>query len=189
MEFGLIGYSILFSSQRSFIFYTIGFRNSMNEIYFERAYKDYPYKLLHLADPSPELVNSYLKNGICYIVKIRNVVVGTFVVLEISLGNFEIMNISVDPNYQNKGIGRQILYFAIGEAKKRNAKNLFIATGNSSLHQLSLYQSIGFIVDSIERDFFIKNYDNPIFENGMQCRDKIILKLDLNIKKHSQIIG
>lgn len=151
----------------------------MNEIYFEQVYKDYPYKLLLLADPSQDIVDSYLKNGICYIAKIGNVVVGTFVLLEISERYFEIMNIAVDPKYQNKGIGRQILYFAISDAKKRNAKSLFIATGNSSMHQLSLYKSFGFKVHSIEKDFFIKKYSNPIFENGIQCRDKIILRLDL----------
>lgn len=151
----------------------------MDEIDFEQVNEDYPYELLLLADPSKELVDSYLKNGICYIVKIKDLAVGTFVLFEFSEKQFEIKNIAVDPKYQSKGIGKRILYFAIDNAKNRNAKSLDIATGNSSLHQLSLYKSVGFKIHSIEKDFFLKNYDNLIFENEIQCKDKIILRLEL----------
>jgi len=44
---------------------------------------------------------------------------------------------------------------------------------------LAFYQRFGFRVDSILKDYFIINYDEPIFENGIQLKDmlRLILKL------------
>ncbi len=59
-------------------------------------------------------------------------------------------------------------------------KTLEVCTGNSSIGQLALYQKCGFRMSGIERDFFIKHYHEPIFENGIQCRDRVRLTQELN---------
>lgn len=58
-------------------------------------------------------------------------------------------------------------------------EELMIGTGNSSINQLALYQKCGFRVIGVERDFFINNYDEPIFENGIQCVDMIRLSIEI----------
>jgi hypothetical protein len=40
-------------------------------------------------------------------------------------------------------------------------------------YQLAFYQRHGFRVTSIDRDFFIKNYSEPIFEDGIQLFDML----------------
>ena len=59
--------------------------------------------------------------------------------------------------------------------KKKGYKKIEIGTGNSSLGQLALYQKCGFRITGIDIDFFIRCYQEEIFENGIQCRDMIRL--------------
>ncbi|PKL30065.1 MAG: GNAT family N-acetyltransferase, partial [Spirochaetae bacterium HGW-Spirochaetae-10] len=64
-------------------------------------------------------------------------------------------------------------------AQKNGSRSIVIGTGNSSLTQLSLYQKLGFRMDHIIKDFFTDNYSEPIVENGLLCRDMVVLKRDL----------
>ncbi|KHF37127.1 putative N-acetyltransferase YvbK [Paenibacillus sp. P1XP2] len=59
---------------------------------------------------------------------------------------------------------------------------MIVRTGNSSLNQLGLYQKCGFRMVRIERDYFVNNYPEPIFENGIPCRDQIVLELMLRME-------
>lgn len=136
-----------------------------------------PWNLLLLADPSKELVQSYLKNGECYVADDETEVIGEFVLLPTRPGTVEIVNIAVVENQQGRGLGKQLLRAAINIAKSRKYKTVEIGTGNSSIGQLYLYQKCGFRINWVDKDFFIKHYMEEIFENGIQCRDMIRLSL------------
>ena len=94
----------------------------------------------------------------------------------------EIMNIAVEEKYQKKGIGKQLIEFAISKAKEDNFNTLEIGTGNPAVHQLLLYQKCGFRIVGIDADYFRRNNKEPIYDNGIECRDMIRLKMDLNNK-------
>jgi ribosomal protein S18 acetylase RimI-like enzyme len=139
-----------------------------------------PWHLLLLADPSGDMVSSYLKDGICYISETTNCQTqGVIVLLPTSQGKLEIMNIAVDETTQGKGIGTKLLRHGIETAKQEGYKFIEIGTGNSSINQLALYQKVGFRMMSIDHDFFTLNYPDPIFENGIQCRDMIRLSMEI----------
>lgn len=140
----------------------------------------YPYELLLLADPSIDAINEYISKGECFVACIKRKIVGVIILQKIEEYTFEIMNVSVSPHFQGKGIGKKLILHAILKAKNKNAKYIKIATGNSSIYQLDLYQKIGFKIETTEKNFFLKNYPSPIFENGIQCTDKVILKYNLN---------
>ena len=59
-------------------------------------------------------------------------------------------------------------------AKKMGATELLVGTGNSSLSQLGLYQKCGFRMSYIKAGFFA-SYPEPIYENGIQCLDMVVL--------------
>ncbi|MUG43531.1 GNAT family N-acetyltransferase [Paenibacillus woosongensis] len=141
--------------------------------------EDAPFELLLLADPSKRNVQEYLQRGLCYIAANRSETIGVFVLLWTRPGTMEIVNIAVREEYQGQGIGKQLVLRAIGEAIKQHARTVEIGTGNSSLSQLGLYQKCGFRITGVDRDFFIRHYDEAIFENGIQCRDMIRLSYDL----------
>lgn len=134
-----------------------------------------PWELLALADPSRVIVEGYVKSGIVYVGEEAGEIVGAYVLKETQKVIAEIMNIAVHERFQNRGLGKQLLSHAIEETSRRGYARLEIGTGNSSIHQLKLYQQCGFRIVGIDFDYFIRNYDEPIYENGLVCRDMIRL--------------
>lgn len=136
-----------------------------------------PMDLLLLADPSKEKVLTYVQSGSCYAAFHEEDVIGVYVLTPLSQHTVEIMNVAVKESWQGRGIGKQLIHHAIAEAKVAGFQSIEIGTGNSSIQQLALYQKCGFRIASIDHDFFLKHYDEPIYENGIQCMDMVRLSL------------
>nr|WP_084135835.1 N-acetyltransferase [Jeotgalicoccus psychrophilus] len=64
---------------------------------------------------------------------------------------------------------------AIQRAKELEYQTIEGGTRNSSIGQLALYQKCGFKITGVDKSFFIRNYEEEILENGIQCRDIIRL--------------
>lgn len=142
-----------------------------------------------LADPSPVHLAEYLPD--CQIwgaVATKSagssdidssMIIGAIAVeariLNTSVQEWEIKNLVVDEMYQGLGVGRKLLETVISAGKIAGVASLTIATGNSSLHQLKLYHACGFTITQCIPNYFIEHYPDPIYENGMQCRDQVIL--------------
>lgn len=141
--------------------------------------KNVPMDLLLLADPSKEMIEEYIHTGHCYVARHDGEIVGVIVLLKTRPKTIEIMNIAVKEQYQQKGIGKQLLAFAIAKAKEEQIHTLEIGTGNPGVQQLLLYQKCGFRIVGIDADFFRRHYPEPIYENGIECRDMIRLRMDL----------
>ncbi|CAM1357757.1 GNAT family N-acetyltransferase [Tenacibaculum xiamenense] len=138
--------------------------------------KDIPFKLLKMADPSREQIESYLKTGSCYIAKHQSKLIGVLVLNSVNSTTIEIKNIAIKESEQGKGFGKVLLQQAENLSKELGYKKLIIGTGNSSIGQLALYQKSGFEIDRIDKNFFLKNYKEPIFENGIQCKHMVVLE-------------
>lgn len=134
-----------------------------------------PWELLLLADPSRAVVEEYLKSGNVYVGEKSGEAIGEYVLKETKKVVVEIMNVAVHEDFQGKGYGKQLIAHAINEASKRGYAQVEIGTGNSSIHQLKLYQQCGFRMTGIDFDYFTRNYDEPIVEDGLLCRDMIRL--------------
>ena len=78
--------------------------------------------------------------------------------------------------YQGRGIGKKLLEYALSEAREKGFQDIQIGTANSSTGQLALYQKMGFEMDSILKSFFIYNYPEPMYENGIWVQDMVVLK-------------
>lgn len=135
-----------------------------------------PMELLLLADPSEDLVTQYLKEGICYVLEEEEKMIGVCVLFPHSEKRVEIMNLAVHEEKQGKGYGKQLVNFAIEWAKSKDYNQIDVATANSSVNQLAFYQKCGFRLEAIEKEYFLKHYDNEFFENGIQVRDRIPLR-------------
>lgn len=136
------------------------------------------FELLLLADPSRNVVEDYLHRGICFVCK-ADEIVGIYILIKTRPNTMEIVNIAVRESMQGKGIGRKLIFHAISVARGEGIKTLEIGTGNSSLHQLGLYQKCGFRITGVDKDFFTRHYEGEIVENGITCRDMIRLSMDL----------
>lgn len=87
------------------------------------------------------------------------------------------MSIAVSPEHQRKGIGSELLKHAVTTVRNLGALRLEVGTGTFG-YQLAYYQREGFRVFAIEKDFFLVNYKEPIYENGIQLKDMLRLAVD-----------
>ncbi|WP_078552044.1 GNAT family N-acetyltransferase [Bacillus alkalicellulosilyticus] len=138
-----------------------------------------PMELLLSADPSRKLVEEYVNRGHCFIATIDNHDMGVYVLLPTRPNTVELVNLAVAVKHQGKGIGSMLIQHAIGTAKEKEYKTMEVGTGNSSIGQLALYQKCGFRITGIDKDFFIRHYDEEIVENGIQCRDMVRFSKEL----------
>ncbi|WEG14436.1 GNAT family N-acetyltransferase [Pullulanibacillus sp. KACC 23026] len=138
-----------------------------------------PINLLLLADPSQTIVEDYLDRGTCYIAECNTEVVGVYVLLPTRPETIELVNIAVEEEHQGRGIGKRLVTDAVHRAKRNGYTTIEVGTGNSSIGQLALYQKCGFRMTGIDRGYFIRHYEEAIFENGIQCRDRVRLSQDL----------
>ena len=141
--------------------------------------QEIPFALLELADPSSKQIKDYLNSGQCYVAKLDSQTIGVIVLVEITPNIGEIKNIAVSELFQGKGYGKVLLKYAEKISRELNYEKLIIGTGNSSIGQLALYQKVGFEISHLEKNFFIKNYEEPIFENGIPCKHMIVLEKKL----------
>ena len=132
-----------------------------------------PWELLLLADPCESRVSEYVESGILFIGELDDQVIAAAVILNQD-ARYEIKNIAVSPAYQHKGLGKLMLSHLLRYAKEAGGEEIFLGTGNSSLSQLAFYQKMGFRITGVVPDYF-RDYEPPIYENGIRCMDMVIL--------------
>ncbi|ELH0893551.1 GNAT family N-acetyltransferase [Vibrio fluvialis] len=140
---------------------------------------DIPMSLLLEADPSPQNIATYLLDAWCFAVTLHGAVIGACVVKALDEITAEIFNVSVAAPFQQQGIGSELLRFALHELKNSNVQRVELGTGTFG-YQLTYYQRLGFRVDGVLKDHFLKHYPEPIFEQGIQHQDMLRLSLNLN---------
>ncbi len=133
--------------------------------------KDY-LDLLLLADERESMIDKYLENGEMFVLD-DNGVKAECVITKESDGVYELKNIAVLPDCQRKGYGKRLIEFLFAHYSDCNV--LFAGTGDC--HSiLSFYNICGFTESHRIKNFFIDNYDHPMFEDGKQLVDMVYLK-------------
>lgn len=137
------------------------------------------WNLLLSADPSRAQVEEYLSRAFIRVLKRDKTPIGICAMLPLDNTRAEIKNIAVQLAEQGKGAGRLLLDDAERVASLHGFRQLLIGTGNTSIAQQALYQRCGFRIVEVRENFFVDNYPEPIWENGMQCRDMVVLAKEI----------
>lgn len=129
--------------------------------------------LLLLADEQENMIDKYLYKGTLFALYDEDLK-SVCVVTKEDDSVFELKNLATYKKYQGRGYGSNLVnyifdYF-IGECK-----TMLVGTGDIS-RIISFYEHCGFKISHKVNNFFIDNYDKPIFENGVQLIDMIYLK-------------
>ena len=132
--------------------------------------------LLLLGDEDEKMVDKYLERGEMYILD-DNGIKAECVVTDEGSKILEIKNIAVSPKFQKQGYGKKLIEF-ITEKYSENFSVIQAGTGDSPL-TISFYEKCGFRKSHIVKNFFIDNYKNPIYEEGVQLIDMIYLQKNL----------
>ena len=129
--------------------------------------------LLLLADEQESMIDRYIDRGMMYVL-VDNGVKCECVVTDEGKGILEIKNIATAPEYQGKGYGKALIDFVAAKYKGKYSI-LQVGTGDSPL-TVPFYEKSGFVRSHSIKNFFIDNYDHPIFEGGVQLTDMIYLQ-------------
>jgi len=129
--------------------------------------------LLLLADEQEDMIDRYLNRGVMYVLD-DDGVKGECVVTDEGNGVLEIKNIATEPEYQGKGYGKALIDF-VAMTYKGKYSILQVGTGDSPL-TIPFYEKCGFVRSHSIKNFFIDNYDHPIYEAGIQLVDMIYLQ-------------
>lgn len=129
--------------------------------------------LLLLADEQENMIDRYLTDGTMYILE-DDGVKAECVVLDVGGGVLEIKNIATDTQFQGKGYGKALIKFII--KKYQGVYSILqVGTGDSP-STIPFYEKCGFIRSHIIKNFFVDNYDHPIYDGGVKLIDMIYLR-------------
>ena len=92
-------------------------------------------------------------------------------------GNYEIQNIVTYEQFQNKGYGTRLVKY-IFDYYKDKALVMYVGTGDGPL-AIPFYERCGFSYSHRIENYMLEHYDIPIFEAGVQLKDKVYLKINL----------
>ena len=112
--------------------------------------------LLLLADEQESMIDRYIDRGTMYVL-VDNGVKCECVVTD-----------------EGKGYGKAPIDFVAAKYKGKYSI-LQVGTGDSPL-TVPFYEKSGFVRSHSIKNFFIDNYDHPIFEGGVQLTDMIYLQ-------------
>ena len=144
---------------------------------------DYPYELLLLADETVESIDWYIFDSEVYIAMLpgEEKPVGVFCLYPVDTDTVELKNIAVSEVYQNKGVGRLLLEKIDGIAQKQGYREIIVGTGDCGFGQIRFYERNGFRKYGARENFFLDLFDEPIYENGIQLKDMVMLKKEVSL--------
>lgn len=142
----------------------------------EQQKKQY-LSLLLLADEQESMIDRYLEQGTLYIMQQEETVIGVCVVLFTSETELEVKNLAIAEEQQGNGYGRRFLQW-IAEQYQGTAEWLILGTGDSP-KTIPFYEKCGFVQYQRIPHFFLKNYDHPIWEDGVLLDDMVYLRKPL----------
>lgn len=130
-------------------------------------------ELLLLADEQEDMIDRYLERGTMYVLE-DNGVKAECVVADEGDGILEIKNIATLPQYQKQGYARKLIDYLVAQYTGQ-CSVLRVGTGDSPL-TVPFYEKCGFTRSHVVENFFIDNYNYPIFECGKQLKDMVYLQ-------------
>jgi ribosomal-protein-alanine acetyltransferase len=77
-----------------------------------------------------------------------------FAITQIVLDEATLFNIAVDPAFQRRGLGRELLEHVIDEVEKRGVATLWLEVRASNAAAIALYESLGFNEATIRRNYY-----------------------------------
>ncbi len=133
-------------------------------------------ELLLIADEQISMIEKYLYRGDMFAL-LDDDVRAICVITQEQAGAYELKNIVTVPKYQGQGYGQGLISFIVDYYSKSGSE-LYVGTGNDP-KILRFYERCGFEKSHVVKNFFIDNYDHPMYEDGKQLIDMIYLKRSL----------
>lgn len=92
-------------------------------------------------------------NYSCWVYEAADRIVG-YGILSVGAGEAHILNISIHPDHQGLGLGRELMNHLLDLARGHGADTAFLEVRPSNRAALHLYESIGFNQVGLRRDYY-----------------------------------
>lgn len=142
----------------------------------ERNKKDF-LDLLLLADEQENMIDRYLDRGTLFALYDDDLK-SICVVSDEGNGSYELQNLATYEQYQRKGYGKYLVKYICSYYKDKGT-SMLVGTGDVPWI-VSFYECCGFILSYRLANYFLDHYDKPIFDAGIQLKDKVYLKMDFS---------
>ena len=113
----------------------------INVEWIEKFFKIEPHDLEQLDAPEAIIENG----GQIFLAKLGDKIVGTSALVHDGGNIYELAKMGVTPEAQGLGLGKKLCLASIEEAKKRNAKGLYLLSNRRLTTALTMYLSVGFV--------------------------------------------
>ena len=147
----------------------------MNVVIINDNKKDF-LDLLLLADEQEDMIDKYLDRGTLFALYDDDLK-SICVVTNEGNGTFEIQSLATYPQFQGKGYGRYLIHYMCNYYKE-SGTTMLVGTGDTPVI-VPFYENSGFVLSHRVENYFIEHYQEPMFEHGVQLKDKVYLKRDL----------
>ncbi len=114
---------------------------TLNEQWIRRYFEVEAKDEAMFADPQKAILE---RGGQILLAIVGDKSVGCCALLPMGDDEFEVAKMAVVPGHQGNGIGRRLLGAAIEEAKRMQARRLYLETNHSLTPAIRLYESLGF---------------------------------------------
>ncbi len=140
-----------------------------------------PYELLLLADETEDAIKKYIYHSAIYTVYNNKHLrpIGIFALYRTNETILEIKNIGILNGFRCQGIGSFLIDSIKQIAHKENYNEIIVGTADSGIRQIHFYEKNGFRKYALKKNFFLENYPEPIFEDGIMLKDMIMLKANV----------
>ena len=146
---------------------------TMNKIDKVTTNKQEYIDILFIADPSRPAIEKYLYKSDLFVMFENERPVCAACVQEVSKDTCELKNIAATK--MRRGYGSKMIEYLCSYYKSKY-KHMEVGTGNSSVVNIDFYKRNGFDFTHQIDNFFVDNYDEPIYEDGVQCKHMVMLK-------------
>ncbi len=98
----------------------------------------------------------------------------------------EILNFCVEPSYQNKGYGTNLLIYIDNYFYQLNAKSMILEVDSDNLKAINLYKKFGFELINIRKKYYKNGHDALVLNHNLiTCADIYDLYVLQDVKKES----
>lgn len=134
--------------------------------------------LLLLADEQEEMIDRYLERGDMFVLQDEHKNAIAVAVVTVEGDNVvELKNLAVLKEEQGKGYGKRMIEY-VCKFYSEKYRILFVGTGDVDV-TVGFYKHCGFTYSHRVKNFFIENYDHPIYEDGVQLKDMVYLSRNI----------
>jgi ribosomal protein S18 acetylase RimI-like enzyme len=122
------------------------FKN-LNIAWLEKYFYVEPIDEEMLSNPKKYIID---KGGYIFFAEVNNEIAGTFALIKVQEGVYELAKMAVDEKFQGHKIGNKMMEFAIQKVKGLSATKLILFSNTMLGPAIHLYRKFGFVEEPLE---------------------------------------